>query len=318
MYMGESPAEGLREIAVVLNTASGKGDAETLAQELTREFNTLGVDPHLLYVSSEEGPEALARQAVGLKADRVLLCGGDGTVSGGLAGLVDSGISAALLPAGTGNLLAHNLGVLGTVPELVQIAVHGRPQPLDLIRIETDQGQVFWSSVMSGVGFDAKIVEGTDRKAKKLWGPLAYIVSAVRNYRPGSFLMWMEIDGGKVIRTRASSITIANAGTLQGGIPLLPDAKMDDGLVDIAVVHASALPEWLRVVWNILLRRVHQEPTVDLYQCRTARLYFRRRQNFQYDGESVGQVHRLSIEVYPAAVSVMVPKENATMPAEQG
>src|SRR4029079_7994814 len=105
------------------------------------------------------------------------------------------------------------------------------------------------------------------------------------------------------------SVTLANVGQLQGGVSLLPDAEPDDGLLDIAVVQASAWPEWLSVCWSVIRRRVWEERTVALLKVEQATLIFSRPQAFQYDGEMAGKVKRLEVEVLPGAVRVMVPTQ---------
>lgn len=297
------------EIAVILNPTSGRGAAAQLQEQLSKECAARGpgCDIRFYATSPEHSAGMLVREAVARKVQRVLLCGGDGTVSDGLVGLIGSEIPAGLIPMGTGNLLAHNLNLMSSLPDMVETALNGIPRPLDIIRLRADRKQVFHSVVMAGVGYDAKIIAGADPKLKRRWGVLAYVASAIQNLKPTSVRVRIRADNGIQGRYWAASVTMANVGQLQGGVSLMPDAEPDDGLLDIAVVQASALPEWLRVFWSVIRRRVWEEPAVALLKVEKATLDFSRRQAFQYDGETAGEVKRLEVEVLKHAVRVMVP-----------
>ncbi len=297
------------EIAVILNPTSGGGSASKLEAEICRVCNALRKDRRVrIYrTSRERSAEILAGETAAQKPYRVLLCGGDGTVSGGLAGLINSGVPTGLIPAGTGNLLAHNLELVRPASEGVEIALDGTVRPLDIIRIQTDRGDVFHSVVMAGAGYDAKIIAGTDKQLKRHWGVLAYLASAVQNLKPTSVRLQIRADNNIDAQYRAASVTMANVGQLQAGLSLIPDAQPDDGLLDIAVVEAYAFPDWLRVFWSVIRRRVWEEPNVSLLKVEKAVLEFARSQPFQFDGESAGRIRRLEVEVLPGAVQVMVP-----------
>ncbi|GAB4467039.1 MAG: hypothetical protein OHK0029_38750 [Armatimonadaceae bacterium] len=292
-----------------MNREAGQADAIPLQDRLQEEFDRVGRPLRFLFMEADTSPEDLAREAVRQGATCVLLCGGDGTVVGGLTGLIGSGIPAALVPVGTGNLLAVNLDLVNRrLAEWVTFAVVGKPLSLDMLRIRDDQGRIYHSAVIAGIGYDARIVAGTKRPMKKRWGAWAYVVSALSHMHDKTCTMWITIDHGPTFSFPMQSALVANVGELQAGIVLLPEADPTDGLMNIAIMKSSGWSQWLRVVLNILTQRVREEPAIALFQARHILMKFDHPQPFQYDGEAMGVVRQLEVEILPGAATVMVPR----------
>jgi YegS/Rv2252/BmrU family lipid kinase len=277
--------------AVVVNPTK-HDDLEKLRAAICAAMSDRGwSDPLWLETTADDPGEGQARAAVAAGAELVLASGGDGTVTACAAGVAGTGIPLAVLPAGTGNLLAHNLGLPLDLDDALTVALTGTDLHIDL---GTANGRPF--VVMAGVGLDAKMLDSTSDVLKKRLGWLAYGVSALRHLRDRPMRVSLRADSAPPLRRRASGVIVGNVGWLQGGMPLLPDAEPDDGMLDVLVLTAQGWASWLALAAQVLLRRKATG--------RVARIVFRelridldRPQPWEIDGEVMGSTRQLLVTV---------------------
>ncbi len=243
-----------------------------------------------------------ARAAVRDGADLVLACGGDGTITAAAAGLAGSGVPLAVIPLGTGNLLARNLGLPLDLGQALTIALTGNNRSLD-VGVANDS--IFLT--MAGLGLDAKMLEGASEPAKKRLGWAAYVVSALRHLGDRPMRIMLRTDGGPPLRRRASGVIVGNVGTLQGGVPLLPDADPDDGLLDVVILSARGFGSWLRVARQVLLRRPGSTEQVTRRRFRELRIDITQAHPWELDGEVMGRTRQLVVTVRPGQLLVRTP-----------
>ena len=135
------------------------------------------------------------------------MCGGDGTVRTVCAELAGTGVSVGVVPAGTGNLLARNLGIPLYLQAAVDVALNGQDRAIDLVKVSGDGiGEDEHYMVMAGMGFDAAVMEGANEKVKAKVGWLAYVVSALRNLMFPAVRLEISVDGGEWTRHRARTV----------------------------------------------------------------------------------------------------------------
>jgi diacylglycerol kinase family enzyme len=181
------------------------------------------------------------RAAIDTGAEVVFVCGGDGTVMSAVSALVGTDASLAILPAGTGNLLAANLGLSTDLATGLEVALESGLRRLDVGAVE---GQHF--AVMAGMGFDAHLLDATSDTTKARIGWPAYVLGALKHLKDRPMRVTIRIDDGEPMRRRVRSVLIANVGRLQGGVRLLTEAEPDDGVLDIAVLTPRTLRNWRR------------------------------------------------------------------------
>ncbi len=259
-------------------------------------------EPIWLETTPGDPGEGQARLAVKDGADRVLAGGGDGTVTATAAGLADTGIPVAVIPFGTGNLLARNLGLPIDLGEALTVALTGCDRQLD---VGSANGSLFLT--MAGLGLDAKMLDGASEPVKKRFGWVAYVGSALRHLRDRPMRITLRTDGDPPLRRRASGVIAGNVGALQGGLPLLPAAQPDDGRLDLVVLTARGLGSWLRLAAHVVLRRPGGTDQVLRRTFRELRLETGHAQLWELDGEVMGRTRQLLITIRPGALLVRVP-----------
>lgn len=306
-------------VFVIFNPVSGKIPPEERKKTISDALARHGYTCQFIATSKEEGAQDLATKALASGVDLLAVSGGDGTVMETMSAVVGTDIPIAVLPAGTGNLLSVNLGIPMTVPEAVDVALTGRVYELDLAR--TTDGRYF--AIMGGVGLDAQVIKDAGREAKKKLGVMAYFLSALRNLPRRRELVEIRLDDRRPLRQRAKTVMIANMGKITGGLEAVPTASPNDGLLDVAVLRAETLGQWLRLLGYMALGSTHKDPSLDVYQARKIVIRTPRPQPVEFDGEEEGTTQELNVEVVPKAVRVLVPEnapaaqDAAGTPAEQ-
>ncbi|MFT4305908.1 MAG: diacylglycerol kinase family protein [Microbacterium sp.] len=275
-------------------------------------------DPaHWFETTPDDPGQGPARDALAAGCDLVIVAGGDGTVRAVAEVLVGTGTALGIVPQGTGNLLARNLGVPLNGPKaaLRRIA-EAEPRPIDVGWIETDDGKRRAFVVMVGIGLDAHMLAETDDDLKSKAGWLAYVEALGRAVAASEVIdLTIAIDGGHAQEVTAHTVLVGNCGALQGGVTLLPDAAFDDGLLDLLAISSEGIAQWadtLRsMVWdNGILRlfvrdkKATSTGTVEHAQAREVRVELPEPRAFEIDGEEAGEVRAFTATIEAGALLV--------------
>lgn len=255
---------------------------------------------------SRKAPKAV-RRLLDAGVDRLIVWGGDGTVQRCVDAVLHAGaggdVTVAVIPAGTANLLATSLGIPTDVRAAVEVALHGARRKLDVGRIN---GEHF--SVMAGTGFDALMISDADRGLKDRLGQAAYLWTGWRNLGHSAAQVTVSVDGTRWFQGRASCVLVANQGRILGGIDAFPDARADDGRLDVGVIQAESRAEWLRVFARTAIGRGPSSPLVRTTQAsHKVKVRLDRTLPWELDGGDRSRTDSLDIKVLPAAIEVCVP-----------
>jgi YegS/Rv2252/BmrU family lipid kinase len=260
--------------------------------------------PRWYETTPQDAGIAMTHQALADGAEVVVAAGGDGTVRVVCSELARTGVPLGIVPLGTGNLLARNLSLPLRATEAVEVALSGQDRAIDVVRVGGDELPDTCFTVMAGLGFDAAIMAGASDALKARMGWRAYVVSAVRNFRYPASRVEVSVDDGPYQRSRARTVVVGNVGLLQAGIPLLPDARIDDGLLDVVVIGDLTKPDFLATFPKVYAGRHVEHPLVTVSHARRVELAADRPRAVYADGEHAGELP-MAFEVEPAALAVL-------------
>ncbi|MET4060579.1 diacylglycerol kinase (ATP) [Arthrobacter sp. UYP6] len=315
-------APGDQRVAMVINPV--KAHAPAARALLAEACELAGWDPPLILETTRQSPGyEQARRAVQLGADVVLAGGGDGTVREVARALANTPAALGLLPLGTGNLLARNLGLpVADLPASIRAALHGDQRRIDMGKIslqDADTGELRSSTflVMGGIGFDAEVIAATRDDLKKRVGWLAYSEAGVRLLPGRRTRMSISLDGEAPKIRKVRSVLIANLGRLPAGIDFIPEARMDDGLLDVVIMSPRSLAGWLWVAGKVVTKNPRKIPVIDYRRARTVEIRVAQPTQTQLDGDLAGAATTVRVEVNPAALLVRAPSPDSQQPQPQ-
>lgn len=235
--------------------------------------------------------------------DLLFVWGGDGTVQRAIDAVAGKPVTLAILPAGTANLLATNLGLPDDLEACVRIGLDGARRGLDVGKIN---GERF--AVMAGAGLDAMMIRAADAGLKDRVGRIAYVWTGAKNVQMEPVEMSIEVDGSRWFEGDASLVLVGNVGDVLGGLSVFPDADPDDGVLDLGVVTADGAWEWARTLGRAVVGDASASPFVKTTTGRSFDVRLASSMPYQLDGGHRKATKRLRIKVRPSAITLCVPE----------
>jgi diacylglycerol kinase family enzyme len=316
--------------AVVYNPI--KVDREIIQAAIEADEATNDWSDTLWFETTEDDPgQGMTQQALDAKADIVIAAGGDGTVRAVAEKLRGTGVPLALLPSGTGNLLARNLDLtLNDLEHSIHSAFTGKNRQIDLgvvdiLRADDSRDRHVFL-VMAGLGIDAKMLANTNPELKRKVGWLAYVDAIVKALRDKSELrVRYSIDGRQARRRTVHTLIIGNCGSLPANILLLPEAAVDDGIFDIVFLRPKDVFGWLqiwaKIAWeNGVVRRtragrklmgpVKPVRALEYMTGKTLVVRLDKPEEIELDGDPFGRATALKTWVEAGGLTIRVPEES--------
>jgi diacylglycerol kinase family enzyme len=287
--------------------------SEDLREAITRQAAASGWDDAIWLETSAEDPgPAITDQVVSAKVDRVIAAGGDGTVRIVADRLAETGIAMAVMPLGTANLLARNLDIPLSEEEALEVAFGDHTRDIDLIKVAVDGSPSEHFAVIGGLGIDAMIMDETNSELKDAIGAGAYFVAAAKALGRTPINMRITLDDHRPRRRHAMICAIGNVGMLAGNLTLIPDARPDDGRLDVYVASPHRITHWLRVFLRLITLRPRADDRVDQWQATRVEVRLDHPDPYELDGDVIGDCRSLRAEVTPGALTVCVPTNQTT------
>ena len=305
-----------RRCAVVYNPIKV---SEDLRDAITQQAKATGWSDSIWLATPAEDPgPAIAAEVLSANVDRVIAAGGDGTIRIVADRLAGSGIPMAIVPVGTGNLLARNLDIPLTETEALAVAFGQHTRDIDLIKLTVDGVPSEHFAVIAGLGVDAMIMEETNPDLKDVIGAGAYFIAAAKALGRTPIHMWITLDDQRPLHRYAMICAIGNVGKLAGNLTLIPGASPDDGRLDVYVASPRRASHWLRTLLRLVTRRPRRDDRVDQWQAQQVKVRLRHPDPYQLDGDVIGDCRSLSAEVAPKALTVCVPEPDTDLSASHG
>lgn len=323
-----SPAPAHRQAALIYNPL--KVDEKRLRSALRRLSKDAGwAHPAFYQTTLADAGQQITRQALDRGVDVVLVAGGDGTVRAVAETMAGTGVPLAVVPSGTGNLLARNLGLPLTDAEtMIRAALSGFTHPIDIGWATLTRADGTFSEhafvVLAGIGLDADMIANTRPDLKRSVGWVAYVDGAARSLAGAKpFRVVYQMDEHRLHSTKVHSMLFANCGTLPAGISLIPTASIADGTLDVAVIQPSGpfgwFGVWRRIWWDnsvlrrfragrLVLERRGKDASVRYLRGLSAEAAVTEPTPIELDGDAFGEAVRIRCRVDPGALLLSLPE----------
>lgn len=290
---------------VVINPKAGGGSAASVGEVVRHRLSEAGWEYQIQATGDVEHLRRAVRSALDKGVDACVAVGGDGTVSAVAGALVHSGVPLAIVPSGTGNVLARELGIPSDAEGAMSLLLGPHTtRRIDALRVGDRH---FFLAI--GVGLSAVMMRDTSTQDKGHYGRLAYIwagLKALVGLQPQAFSIIVD---GLARRVRASEVMIANLAAV--GDPAIrwgSHVRPDDGVMDVCIIRARSLWDWARMAWSVLTR----QPRIDSHLSflsgeKSAQLEAQRPLPVQGDGDLVGHTP-IEVQLVREAVALIVPR----------
>ena len=294
-----------KNIRIILNPSAGSKNPPI--RFFNKFFHKAGFDWDVVMTKDRGDGCNLAEKAINDGVDIVAAYGGDGTVMDVACGVQGSRIPLAIIPGGTGNVLAMELGIPQNVENACSLLTHSEKYRVREIDVGvTNDADMPGFVLRAGVGLEANMLEGTDRELKERYGIFAYImggIQALRDYKESHYHLVLD---GNNIECDGLTCLIANAGSFGvPGLTLDPKVKIDDGLLDVFVISKTDLAGLFSLAASVV-GGTEKKGSAQHWQAKKVRIEAEPRQPTQADGEMWGK-SPVEIHVRPKALKVIVP-----------
>jgi diacylglycerol kinase (ATP) len=294
---------------IITNPMAGQQKAEKLRRRLGAAFASRNASFDLYATEYAGHAEHLAREASSLGYRNVCIVGGDGSLAEAANGLAGTTTPLALIPAGTANQVAQNLGIPIRLESAVDAAVHGLATPIDLGRINDRR-----FALVAGAGYDAAIMNAATRELKERWGFGAYIYAGVTEALKATPRRFHIVADDIDIEIDAVTVMIANVGALYAKwipfrMPLAPEpaSAWQDGLFEVVVLSPRGFPHFANIVWRAATKSFASDKSFLHFQTRSITIEADPPIAVQIDGDPAGETP-LTATADPGALRLMIPR----------
>jgi diacylglycerol kinase family enzyme len=260
--------------------------------------------------SWEDQAQAIREEVTAHQADLVLAFGGDGTVALCAQALLGTSIPLGVVPCGAANLAAKALHAPHNPQRAVQAAISGRERVWDVVLVDGRRVAL----TMVGMGADALVISATPEILRRSVGWPAYLWGAAGVLGRPPLQMRLRLDQGPPVELAGSAVVAANTSSLPGGIVAFPEARPDDGLLEVAVIKAADPQSWVSLFLALGIRQAFPHHTgflrdrhIERFRCRSMELEAAAPEPRQADGERLEDSSSLRVEVVPRALLLMAP-----------
>jgi diacylglycerol kinase (ATP) len=303
---GPSPYAGRN--LIVLNPVAGQSDTERVLRLLAGAFAVRRSPFDVVETRGPGDAERFARDAAAQGYRAVIAVGGDGTVGEVITGLAGTGVPLGIIPKGTGNQVAFNLGIPRSVEHAVDVVVNGDEVPMDLGQVAG--GRYF--AVAAGTGWDAAVVTLATRELKDRWGFGAYIYAALKVATSPAATSYRITADGETLEVDASMVLAANMGLIVTNpqtfnFRIAPRATHRDGKLDLCIFAPRTLTHAARMVWRMYRKRFGGDDRMIFLQARDILVESDPPVVTETDGEPLGHTP-LRVRAVAGGIHVLVPR----------
>lgn len=305
---GDTGAPGARTL-IVMNPASGQVDADRALRLLGGAFAVRGASFDVVSTRGAGDAEEAARQAARQGYRAVVAVGGDGTVGEVITGLAGTGVPLGIVPKGTANQVAWNMGIPRDFEAAVDVAVNGVPAPIDLGQLA--DGRYF--ALAAGAGWDAAVIASATRELKDRWGFGAYLYAGLRLGVSPPTARYRIVADGEVLEVNAAMVLLANMGQFVANlfppveVSVGPSVSYQDGKLDVCIFAPRNVTDVAAVLWRMARRQYKGDDRLLYLQAAEVTVESDPPVVAEVDGDLIGHTP-LTARSVPGGVTVLVPR----------
>lgn len=290
-----------KKLVFIINPISGNQNKSAILKQIEKRIPDYVSEYEIFYTEGPSHATDLARTAVKEGKDIVIAIGGDGTVNETASGLLHSNVALGIIPSGSGNGLSRHLQISNNIGNAIKGLQESEVFKMDVCTVNDTP---FYN--LAGVGYDAKVAHEFAKKGTR--GLSTYVNSTIRlwrKYKPKKYKLTID---GVPFKTTALMVSFANGSQFGNNAFIAPNARLDDGLMDISILHNLpdiAIPYFAYQLFN---KKIDQSKYLDTFQAKEV-LLKQKSSKIHLDGEPFKLGKKLHFKVMPRALNILAPKE---------
>ena len=289
-----------KRILFVINPKSGRGQRQDIDVILSRFSEEFNFDYKIYQTNGENDQKEISSQIEDCKPETVIAVGGDGTVNLVAGELVGRDINLGIIPAGSANGLAYNLGIPENFEAALKKNLNEVAKPVDVIKLNGKH----YCLHLADIGLNARIVKRFEKEGSK--GMLGYGKQLFKELFEGKtyFSFYIKLPEHRRRKLRAEMLVIANAKSFGTGAMINPTGKIDDGKFEIIIIRPY--PWWFvfTFVYAAFTGKLHKMKYIKVYSASHAEIKLPVPEEFQIDGEVLPETQEVNVEILPGALYV--------------
>ncbi len=289
----------MENIHLIINPTAGNGAAKRIATIVLEKLSEEKVDYQAFYTEKAGHAEEIAKKSAGAGIKCIIALGGDGTVFEVSRGLFNSNTSLGIIPAGTGNDFIKSLGLPKSPLDALDFILQNKPRPVDIGLIN---GELFMN--VCGIGFDVSVLDYSIKAKKYFKGMIPYlwgVIQTIIHYKASDITLF--IDDAKVLSQKVLVCSVANGKFIGGGMPISPNSKVDDGLLDVVVIKDVTRPWMIRYLPGLLSGKILTFKDTVSFKANTVKIESNSKMRVNVDGE-IFAFDKAQFEILPKALMV--------------
>ena len=294
------PANQQLKILFVINPIAGGVQKGRWEQDVAKQLKDAGHKFEIYHTIGKNDKISIRHYIQSLKPDRVVAVGGDGTLKLVAEVLAGTHIPMGIIPAGSANGMAKELGIPNGLPECMHIILHGLQRRIDAIRINTTDLCLH----LSDIGMNAQLVKYFEERGIR--GKLGYARGIIKMFIRRRILQ-VTINDGKSRREReAVMIVLANARLYGTGAMINPEGDLSDGMFEVVIVKRMSPITLLKM---FLKKRSFNDDQIEIIQVQSVDIEVKKRAYFQVDGEYKGRMKKIRARIEKHVLNILLPHE---------
>lgn len=290
----------MKQIVFIVNPNSGVFSKDNIHDVITSNLDNQQYNFEVNFTKGPGHATELSSEWASKGADVIVAVGGDGSINEVAKGLVGTESALGIIPAGSGNGLAHHLKVPLIRKKAIDVINAGKTKLIDTASMNE---HLFVS--IAGIGFDGKVARKYSQEGFR--GFIAYlkvVTELYPGYKPKKYRIEFE---DKVIKTKALFVAFANSDQFGFQTSIAPNAKIDDGLIDVAIVKKPQLIEIPYLAGLLFWRKIDRSNHIQLFKTKSVTVKTKRNRWANLDGEPIKAGKKLHVNVNPNSLKVIIP-----------
>jgi diacylglycerol kinase (ATP) len=289
-----------KKILFIINPVSGIGKQKRVESSIPELLDHSLFDPKVAYTEYPQHAVQLSKEAADQGFELVVAVGGDGSVNEVAQGIVNTNVAMGIIPAGSGNGLAHHLKIPGQIKGAIEIINRTK-----IIKIDTAtfNEKVFIS--MAGVGFDALVAERYAQVKRRGFFPyFKLVVGGFIKYHPARYTIRFD---NKDLSCKALLINFANSGQFGYNATIAPSASLTDGLIDLCILHDISVLKALMIAHKLFLKNIDSSRYVEVHKVKEAEISCEQAVSSHIDGDPSDRITHAVVKIKPQSLNIIIP-----------